>query len=202
MSKTSEAIQFIVENHGTQKRKNSDISYYYHCFDVTKKALSYNVSLKDISKEDFECSCLLHDILEDTTVSYYDLKSKFSENVADLVKELTFSKETSKFLYMRSFLNKTDQAIVLKVADRVCNIFDFMQSDKRYASKYALQAYPLYLAYLSRKNLLSQGILEDLEKVQYVIRMSYNVSIFFPFDSKDLGTINANINRVEEILYS
>lgn len=201
--KISKATELVIKSHGSQLRKNSDIFYFYHCFDVTKKALSYNIKLNNISKEDFECTCLFHDLLEDTTVTFDYIKENFGESIANIVKEVTFEKElSSKFVYMKTFLNKSDGAVVLKVADRVCNIFDFAQHDKKYAGKYALQAYPLYAAYLSRKNILSQRVLEDLEKVQYIIRTSYNVSIFNAFDCKDSETINRNINEIGEILYS
>jgi len=202
-NKISEAIKLVVNAHGLQLRKNSNIFYFYHCFDVTKRALSYGIELKDISKEDFECACLFHDLFEDTNINYDYLKENFGESIANIVKEVTFEKETSsKFIYLKTFLNKSDSAVILKIADRICNIFDFVQHDKRYASKYALQAYPIYAAYLSRKNLLNQKILEDLEKVQYVIRTSYDISIFNGLDSKDLSIINANINKIGEILYN
>ena len=54
------------------------------------------------------------------------MESVTNPNVVSIVKELTFDpKDMSKEEYMASFATKSIDAIIIKIADRLCNVMDF-----------------------------------------------------------------------------
>ncbi len=76
---------------------------------------------------------LLHDVLEDTPVTYNEIKYLFGESVALLVKEVTKTK-------YNVFPNLTSmRGVILKFADRLSNLFNSYVSpekDKEWKEKY------------------------------------------------------------------
>jgi len=78
-------------------------------------------------------AALLHDVIEDTDTTYYDLLDEFGMEVANLVKELTH--EGTKDHYGRYFPNlKSREAIIIKMADRMSNLLRMGSwSEKRQA---------------------------------------------------------------------
>ena len=58
----------------------------------------------------------------------------------DIIAELTFEGK-DKNEYLRSFEHKSVQALIIKLADRICNVQDFkLVGDHTYASKYLHKA--------------------------------------------------------------
>lgn len=58
-----------------------------------------------------------------------------------IVKELTFDPSVgSKSEYLKSFANKSIEALIGKIADRICNTQDFLLQNPRYAIIYYLKA--------------------------------------------------------------
>lgn len=70
-------------------------------------------------------SCILHDILEDTDLSYNDIKTAFGEEVAEIVycvtDELGRNREERK-LKTYPKIKGNWKAVVVKVCDRIANI--------------------------------------------------------------------------------
>lgn len=63
----------------------------------------------------------LHDTLEDTDTTYDELVGEFGQEVADLVLEVTHEGERDHIGFYFPNL-KTQRGIMLKFADRLCNI--------------------------------------------------------------------------------
>ena len=63
----------------------------------------------------------LHDILEDTEVTYEELKEEFGQRVADLVNEVTQEGTKDNYGYYFPRL-KTAEGIMIKLVDRASNI--------------------------------------------------------------------------------
>lgn len=70
---------------------------------------------------DLIATALLHDILEDTNVTYEQLKWGFNERIANLVLELTHEGTDDNYGYYFPRL-KSKEAIMIKLADRLSNI--------------------------------------------------------------------------------
>ena len=85
-----EAITFATKMHEGQYRKKTDIPYIVHPF-------SAMYSLKDCGIEDEEVliATLLHDVIEDSGVTYDDINAKFGKQVANLVSSVSENKALS-----------------------------------------------------------------------------------------------------------
>ena len=71
--------------------------------------------------EDLTAAALLHDILEDTDVTYEQLKEEFGTTIADLVNEVTHEgKPDTKGYYFPRL--KTQEGYMIKFADRLHNL--------------------------------------------------------------------------------
>ena len=131
------AIDFGMEHHKGQVRKVTGIEYFVHCICVYSTVKKYKESKNIVT---ILCAALLHDILEDTTVTYDELVNEFTKDIADLVVEVTNNKEDiaaagGKTTYMKDKLLKmSSYALVIKLADMLDNITDQCESGtfKRY----------------------------------------------------------------------
>jgi (p)ppGpp synthase/HD superfamily hydrolase len=79
MSTLHEAIIFASRKHDIQKRKGTNIPYFSHCAEVMQILTANGCSEKTI------IAGVLHDVLEDTETSPYELTEKFGKEVFDIV---------------------------------------------------------------------------------------------------------------------
>jgi (p)ppGpp synthase/HD superfamily hydrolase len=167
--------EFAYSLHKGQFRKGYPLPYISHPLDVAKRLLSWGAAhLADSFT--VIAAAILHDVVEDTQPWMRELTrqmilEKFGPAVAKLVDELTFRDKAegetdadyriSKELYIGSFADKSDYALLVKVADRLCNVDDFARDgDFNYSGKYLSKANSLYLALEQR--LISVG--QDFQK--------------------------------------
>jgi (p)ppGpp synthase/HD superfamily hydrolase len=120
-----EVIDYMLKHHEGQYRKFSKESYANHPARVAKTVEFYT---KD---EDLVIATLLHDILEDSEVTWPEMKERFGMKVAKLVQELTSHlpahKKPKKTDYLiKKLLNITDDALIIKLSDRLDNVSDIM----------------------------------------------------------------------------
>ena len=90
---------------------------------MTEHCASVYFILKELAPEDekLHIAALLHDILEDTDVTYEELVKEFGKEVADLVHEVTHEgTKDSKGYYFPRLHSK--RGIMLKFADRLHNL--------------------------------------------------------------------------------
>ena len=100
--------------------------YMFHLKSVSDVALDC-----DYTDESILMSCLLHDIIEDTEVTYKDIKEKFGEEVAEIVYCVTDElgrnrKERKSKTYKK--IRNNPKSIVVKLCDRISNITESMGS--------------------------------------------------------------------------
>ena len=86
-SEIKKAFLFAQEKHKNQRRKNGK-PYITHPLNVLDKIIKYK---KSHNIDTLIISALLHDTLEDTNTTYYELVNNFGQEVASLVLELTTS---------------------------------------------------------------------------------------------------------------
>ncbi len=68
-------------------------------------------------------AAVLHDVLEESDVTMQQLDKEFGSEVARLVRELTHDpKDGDKYEYLKRFSTTSIPALVVKLADRYCNI--------------------------------------------------------------------------------
>ena len=92
---------------------------------------------------------MLHDVLEDTTITEIDLKNLVSEDVIESVKHMTFE---SSAVEMHQIWEKSDFIKLLKLYDKVSNLLDgsWMDDEKR-------KQYIYYVSKLSKAVYLAYG---------------------------------------------
>ena len=140
--KERKAWKFAREAHKGQVRKFINKPYFgAHVVKVNGIVKQYTTD------EDILCAALLHDTIEDCfedpKVGYQILNSEFGKRVADIVMELTSSKEDieskydSKGDYLISKMSSmSDDALIVKLADRLQNISDAFTASERFRNNY------------------------------------------------------------------
>jgi len=105
----SNALHFAIQAHNGQKRSHGG-PYVLHVIRVAER-VSANLQIDMLNNwhvgnngwyTDTICAALLHDTLEDTTVTSNDLKSRFGERVATMVKSLTTDGLNNEELYSKA----------------------------------------------------------------------------------------------------
>ena len=119
------AFEYANELHKDQKRKSGE-PYINHCLSVTKLLAQYQSAPATLA------AGLLHDTMEDCGVTYQEIKTKFNEDVADIVQALTKIKnlpnvsaeETSASTHRKLILAmaKDIRAVIVKLCDRLHNM--------------------------------------------------------------------------------
>ena len=140
--KERKAWKFAREAHKGQVRKFINKPYFgAHVVKVNGIVKQYTTD------EDILCAALLHDTIEDCfedpKVGYQILNSEFGKRVADIVMELTSSKEDIESKYdtkgdylISKMSSMSDDALIVKLADRLQNISDAFTASERFRNNY------------------------------------------------------------------
>jgi len=122
------ALNYASKAHGEQKTPKG-LPYLNHLSSVTMEVIhACEKSGLDESKRDLAITCaLLHDTIEDTEITYDELYTDFSPEVADGVEALTKDKSlASKQEQMRDsiekLMNQPYEVQMVKLADRITNL--------------------------------------------------------------------------------
>ena len=138
--KVEEAYKFASEAHKGQTRKSGE-PYIHHLIEVCYILADIGCGPSTL------IAGLLHDTVEDTSVTLEDIKEKFGEDVMNIVDSLTkiqrlklSHKTESDFVYedhRKIFLGmaRDVRAILIKLADRLHNMrtLDFLSKDRQIA---------------------------------------------------------------------
>lgn len=127
-----EARKYAKDAHANQMY--GEKSYLFHLDQV------YKVLSGFIDDSDLHISAYLHDIIEDTHVSKCDLKTIFGDKVADIVWAVSDGKGSSrrerKAVAYKKIQSLGDDAIAIKLADRIANVSNSRAYNARMYSMY------------------------------------------------------------------
>ncbi len=117
------AAQFAAEKHAQQKRKGAaQEPYINHLIEVANLIAGSS----DTLDTELVMAGLLHDTVEDTSVTQEELAQRFGNDVASLVAEVTddpsLPKEARKVLQVKDAVKKSPRAQTLKLADKISNL--------------------------------------------------------------------------------
>lgn len=123
MTEYSKAIELALKAHKGQVRKHSDVPYVIHPIRVATKVLMETGSIITAT------AAMLHDVVEDSELTYFDIEAMFGKLIADIVEEVTdnlqLKKELGKKAYwLYAWQNMSNQALTIKLYDRLDNIQD------------------------------------------------------------------------------
>lgn len=112
MNLYTKALEFAAEKHAGSKRKNGD-NYIIHPIRVSQ----------EVKTETQKVVALLHDVLEDSSASYEDLKREFGTEIAHTVLVLTKTEDETYEEYICRVKTNPD-AVAVKIADIADNLSD------------------------------------------------------------------------------
>lgn len=150
------AIAFAVDHHAGMIRKEPINGFYMpfisHPIQVMKMVWEWGAGTPTAL-----AAAVCHDLLEDTDVTHSMLKRKLGKDVADVVQELTHDEKLmSKSEYLQRFAGFSRTALIIKLADRFCNVCDWYLTDQKYALKYFKKASPLFKVMMARMDELKR----------------------------------------------
>lgn len=130
------AREYALKAHGNQIY-GEIYPYYKHLEDVYNVLIRYGFNEEE--HLDLLTASFLHDIIEDTSVSYSDLKKVFNENVAEIVYCMTDEmgrnrKEKKSKTYPK--IRSNPNSVIVKVADRISNAEFSVKNGPSQASMY------------------------------------------------------------------
>ena len=141
------AYNYALEKHGDQKRKSGE-PYIIHPTNV-----AYTIAEIGLDEQTI-CAALLHDVVEDTEVTYEDIEKEFGQEIAEMVDGVTKLKkiehasieENQVENYRKMFLamGKDIRVIIIKLADRLHNMrtLEFLKRERQIAiSQETMQLY-------------------------------------------------------------
>ncbi|SFN44802.1 guanosine-3',5'-bis(diphosphate) 3'-pyrophosphohydrolase [Formivibrio citricus] len=123
------AAAFAAEKHRDQRRKDADASPY-----INHPLQLANVLANDggISDPVVLCAALLHDTVEDTKTTEEELRAAFGAKIASVVMEVTddksLPKPMRKQLQIEHAPHISHEAKLVKLADKICNLRDIINS--------------------------------------------------------------------------
>lgn len=122
----TKALDFAAKAHMGQSIPGSKIPYIVHCTKVCMEIL-FILNLRKELNHTLCINCaLLHDVLEDTDVTYDDIVKEFGRPTAKAVRALTKDINIEKNLRMEDSLTRikasAPEAGIVKMADRITNL--------------------------------------------------------------------------------
>lgn len=124
-----QTVLFAIKKHRLQTRKDAEqTAYIIHPIGVAYLLLS----IGHVRDPDIIIAALLHDTVEDTETTYEEITRQFSPRVAEFVREMTddksLSKQERKRLQIENAPNQSAGAAQIKLADKLYNLKDLMNS--------------------------------------------------------------------------
>jgi len=120
-----DAYRLAAQAHSTQKRDNGD-PYITHPLAVAEILAGYHMDVASI------CTALLHDTVEDTSVSMQDIETRFGPAIAGLVDGVTKltrlelqsdrTKQAENFRKLVLAMSRDIRVLLVKLADRLHNM--------------------------------------------------------------------------------
>jgi (p)ppGpp synthase/HD superfamily hydrolase len=120
------AYKFAEHAHHEQKIPGTEIPYIMHLTFVSMEVIAA-LSAEANTHGNLAVKCaILHDTIEDTNVTFEQLKSEFGLDVANGVLALTKNKQLAKPLQMADSLRRIKEQVseiwMVKLADRITNL--------------------------------------------------------------------------------
>ena len=194
LNRITDAYEMAKLAHEGQKRKDGS-PYITHCIAAADICCDFGLD------EDSIISALLHDVIEDTSLTHADIQKKFGPQVADIVEGVTkltrvqyTSKEDEQMENLRKMLmamSKDIRVILIKLADRTHNMRTMAyQSPEKQRSK-SLETMEIYAPIAHRLGMQkAKWELEDLS-LQYLDPEGYH---------EIMDNLNSKMDRLEEFM--
>ena len=158
------ALAFSAEKHRTQKRKDIDKSPYIN----HPIALANILAKRWVIDENVLCAAILHDTIEDTETTADELRKHFGEKITSIVLEVSddksLDKDIRKQLQIDHAASLSREAKLVKLADKIANITDIINTPPVNWSKERKQEYFTWAeAVVNKLRGAHQGLEKDFD---------------------------------------
>jgi GTP pyrophosphokinase len=198
----AEAARFSSKAHEGQKRHSGE-PYIIHPFAVAEILISINMDVDTV------IAGLLHDTLEDTAITYDEIKEKFGETVADLVEGETkisalkaknkSQQEAETIRKMFFAMSKDVRVIIIKLADKLHNMRTLQHLTPQRAKEIASETLDIFAPLADRLGMSwLKGELED-QSLKILRPDTYQYIEGYLLSKKSERT--AYLGRIEKIIY-
>lgn len=178
LNKVSLAYQVAGFAHFDQKRKSGE-PYIIHPIEVATIIAEWDLDCVTI------CSSLLHDVVEDTSVTKEDIAQIFGSEIAELVDSVTklekINFETDELAHAEYFrkvvlaMAKDIRVILIKLADRMHNILTLSSMKPEKQRKIALETMEIYVPIANKIGLHCVHLKLAEESFKYLYPYRYKV---------------------------
>jgi guanosine-3',5'-bis(diphosphate) 3'-pyrophosphohydrolase len=124
-----QALEFASVKHKDQRRKDAEASPYINHPIALAKVLCVEAGITDTK---VICGALLHDTIEDTETTAEELQEHFGKVITKIVLEVTddknLPKSERKRLQIEHALHASKRAKLVKLADKISNLRDILNS--------------------------------------------------------------------------
>lgn len=178
ISVVAKAYNYAEMAHSNAQTRYSGERYFIHPYNVALILADLHMDVQTIA------AGLLHDVVEDTGVTYEDIKREFGEEIANMVDGVTKlskvkyrNKEERQAESLRKMIiamSKDIRVVIIKLADRLHNIrtLEYMPEEKQYQK--AMETIEIYAPIANRLGMASiKWELEDLS-LKYIDPEGYD----------------------------
>lgn len=190
---SEKALKFATEKHKGKYRKGKEHKpYITHPINVANLIKKYKESHKI---ESLVAAAYLHDTIEDTDATFYELVDKFGIEIAALVREVTTDKDLKNEIGKAKYLaikmkNMSNWALDIKLCDRLDNISDLNDVDEEFRNDYIKET--LYIVnYLLNNRKLTNTQVRIIKDIISVLNIIINYS--YDNESEEKSDINSLI---------
>lgn len=197
-----EAAVFATEAHGSQKRQSGE-PYIIHPYAVAEILISMKMDTDTV------IAGLLHDTLEDTTVTYETLVKRFGKTVADLVEGATkisnlktknkTQQETETIRKMFFAMSKDVRVIIIKLADKLHNMRTIHYLPRARAHEIANECLDIYAPLADRLGI--SWLKAELEDLSFKVLKPETFQYIEEYLLSKKSERIAYLSRIEKILY-
>lgn len=118
-------MKFAAGKHRNQRRKNAEATpYINHPIELVELLIN-QAGIKDVK---VLVAALLHDTVEDTETTEEELRENFGDDITNIVLEVSddksLQKEDRKRKQIENAATCSDEAKLVKLADKICNLRD------------------------------------------------------------------------------
>lgn len=121
------AKQFAIEAHNSTNHLYDGKPYEFHLQMVVDNAIEFLYLMEPEYQNKVIAACWLHDTIEDCRVTYNDIKQKFGEEIAEIVRACTHevrgrNREERMSFEVYADIRRTNGALFVKLCDRLANV--------------------------------------------------------------------------------
>jgi guanosine-3',5'-bis(diphosphate) 3'-pyrophosphohydrolase len=136
------AVAFAADKHWNQRRKDAEASPYINHPIGLANVLANDGNVTDVA---VLCAAVLHDTIEDTETTSEELTATFGSQITAIVLDVTDDKSLEKHVRKQRQIEHapyiSNEAKLVKLAEKICNLRDILASPPSDWSPERKQAY-------------------------------------------------------------